>query len=76
MESESSLVLKAPTLRNASIEVVQAWRAWYFLSRDHDVIEIGPEFLEQTGNVLCVVQPTMHSMFGVYDICLPITRDL
>ena len=28
--------------------------------------------LEQKGNVLRVVQPTMHSMFGVYDICPPI----
>jgi len=25
---------QAPTLRNANIEVVQAWRAWYFLSRE------------------------------------------
>ena len=27
-----SLVPKAPTLRNTNIEVVQAWRAWYFFS--------------------------------------------
>ena len=32
---------------------------------DHDVIEIGPEFLEQKVNVLCVVQPTMHSTLSV-----------
>ena len=30
----SSLVPKAPTLRNVNIEVVQAWRAWYFFSRE------------------------------------------
>ena len=28
--------------------------------------------LEQKGNFLCIVQPTMCSMFSVYDICLPI----
>ena len=32
---------------------------------DHDVIEIGPEFLEQKVNVLCVVQPTMCSTLSV-----------
>ena len=36
-----------------------------------DVIEIG---LKQKGNVLHVVQQTMHSMLGVYDIQPPITR--
>ena len=45
-----------------------ARRVWYLFSRDRDVIKIGPEFLEQKGNVLCVVRPTMHSVFGVYDI--------
>ena len=35
---------------------------------DHDVIKIGSEFLEQKGNVLCVVQPAMRSTLGVYDI--------
>ena len=35
-----------------------------------DVIEIG---LKQKGNILRVVQPTMHSMLGVYDIQPPIT---
>ena len=29
-----SLVPKAPTLWNTNIEVVQAWRAWYFFSRE------------------------------------------
>ena len=51
-------------------EYVHAWRAWYFFSREHDVIEIGPEFLEQKGNVLRIVQPTMRSTLGVYDIRL------
>ena len=39
----------------------------------HDVIEIG---LNQKGNILHVVQQTMHSTLndGVYDIQLPITR--
>ena len=45
------------------------WRAGLvsFL-RKHDVIEIG---LKQKGNILRVVQPTMRSMLGVYDICPP-----
>ena len=34
---------------------VHTWRAWYLFSRDHDIIEIGPEFLEQKGNVLPVL---------------------
>ena len=52
------------------MRIVYAWRAWYIFSRDqwHDVIEIGPEFLEQKGNVLRIVQPTMRSMLGVYNI--------
>ena len=44
------------------------WRAWYIFSRDHDVIKIGPEFLEQKGNVLRVIQPALRSTLGVYDI--------
>ena len=36
------------------------------------VIKIGPEFLEQKGNVLSVIQPALHSTLGVYDICPPI----
>ena len=51
---------------------VHAWRAWYIFSRDHDVIKIGPEILEQKGNVLRVIQPTLRSMLGVYDIRSPI----
>ena len=39
-----------------------------FFSCDHDVIEIGLEFLEQKANVLRIVWPTMCSMFSVYDI--------
>ena len=35
---------QAPTLQNVNIEVVQGWRAWYFISHDHNVIEIGQEF--------------------------------
>ena len=37
--------------------------------RKHDVMKIGPE---QKGNVLCVVQATMCSTVGVYDIWPPI----
>ena len=48
------------------------WRAWYIFSRDHDVIKIGPEFLEQKGNVLRVIQPTLRSTLSVYDIRPPI----
>ena len=39
--------------------------------RKHDVIKIGPK---QKGNVLRVVQPTMSSTLGVYDIRPPIAR--
>ena len=42
----------------------------YFL-RKHDVIEIG---LKQKDNVLQVVQPTIRSTLGVYDIQPSITR--
>ena len=61
----SSLVPRLP--RNANR---------YLFSCEHDipVIKVGPEFLEQKGNVLCVVQPTMCSMLGVSDIQLPIAR--
>ena len=55
---------------------VYVGRAQYLFSCEHDVIEIRPEFLEQKGNVFCVVQPTMHSTLGVYGICSPITRDV
>ena len=53
--------------RNASIEIMQAWKAWYFC-HDYDVIKIGEEFLEQKGNILRVVQSPMRSTLGVYDI--------
>ena len=46
----------------------------FFLSCDHDVIKIGPEFLEQKGNILHVVQPTMRLTLDVCDICSPIAR--
>ena len=36
------------------------------------VIKIGPEFLEQKGNVLSVIQPALRSTLGVYDIRPPI----
>ena len=44
-------------------------RAWYLFSCDHDIIKIRPEFLQQKDNIFHVVQPTMHSTLGVYDIC-------
>ena len=62
-----SLVPRLSGTRN-----VHAWRAWYIFSRDHDVIKIEPEFLEQKGNILCVIQPALHSTLGVYDIHTPI----
>ena len=58
-----SLVPRLPGMRN-----VHAWRVWYLFSRDHDVIKIGSDFLEQKGNVLHVIQPTLRSTLGVYDI--------
>ena len=39
--------------------------------RKHDVIKIGPE---QKDNILRVVQATMSSTLGVYDIRPPIAR--
>ena len=36
------------------------------------VIKIGPEFSEQKGNVLRVIQPALRSTLGVYDIRPPI----
>ena len=58
-----SLVPRLSGTRN-----IHAWRAWYIFSRDHDVIKIGPEFLEQKGNVLRVIQPALCSTLGVYDV--------
>ena len=55
---------------------VHVWRAWYLFSRDHDVIKIRPEFLEQKGDVLPVIQPTLHSTLSVYDIHSPAARYL
>ena len=44
---------------------------FYHVTMAYIVIEIGPEFLEQKVNVLCVVQPIMRSTVGVYDIRPP-----
>ena len=38
------------------------------------VIKIGPEILEQKGNVLRVIQPTFRSTLSVYDIRSPVAR--
>ena len=64
---EVSLVPRLSGTRNK-----QAWRAWYIFSHDHDVIKTGLEFLEQKGNILCVIQPALRSTLGVYDIRPPI----
>ena len=58
---DTSLVTRLPRMRN-----VQR-RAWYLFSHDHDVSKIGPEFLEQKGNVLRFIQRTLHSTLGVHD---------
>ena len=47
------------------------WESLVSFPRKHDVIEM---VLKQKGNILCVVQPTMRSTLGVYDIQPPITR--
>ena len=47
LNMDSTPCSQASTLRNTNIEDVQAWRAWHLFSHDHDVIEIGPKFLEQ-----------------------------
>ena len=61
-----SLIPRLP--RNANMY----WReSMVSFLHKYDVIEIG---LKQKGNILHVVQPTMHSTFGVYDIQLPIAR--
>ena len=44
-------------------------------SREHDVIEIGPKFLEQK-DVLCIVQTTMHSALSMYGVVPPTARYL
>ena len=54
--------------------IVHAWRAWYIFSRDHDANQLGPEFLEQKGNLLLIIQSTLRSTLGVYNICSPIAR--
>ena len=48
--TNSSLVPRLPGTQN-----VHVWRAWYLFSCDHDVIKIGPEFLQQKGNVLLII---------------------
>ena len=45
----------------------------YLFSREHDVIEIGPEFIEQKGNVR-VLFNQLCSTLGVYDIHSLIAR--
>ena len=51
-------------------EHVYAGAAWYLF---HDII--GPEVLEQKGNIFHV-QPTMHSTLSVYDTRPLITREV
>ena len=41
------------------------WESLVSFFHKHDVIQM---VLKQKGNILCVVQPTMHSTLGVYDI--------
>ena len=31
------------------------------------LFKIGPQFLKQKGNILHIIQPTLHSTLGVYD---------
>ena len=45
-----------------------------FFSRDHDVIGIGPDFLERKGDVLRVILQNLCSTLGVYDIRSSIAR--
>ena len=61
-------------LRNTSIEIMRG-EPCIFVSHDHG-ITVGPEFLEQKGNILHVVQLTMRSKLSVYDIRPPTTRDV
>ena len=60
--------------RLPGMQNVHAWRAWYLFSRDHDVIEIRSEFLEQKGSILRIIQPTLCSKLDVYDMAPPIAR--
>ena len=41
----------------------------------HDIIKMLPNFWEQKGNILFVIQPTLHSTLGVYDTRSPIAID-
>ena len=61
--SISNLVPRLP--RNVNL---YCWESLVYFLRKHDVIKIG---LKQKGHV---VQPTMRSTLGVYDIQLPITN--
>ena len=46
----------------------------YLFSREHDVIRKWRKFLEQTGCVSSIVQPTTRSTLGVYDSRSPLAR--
>ena len=51
---DTYMVASFPDFPALGREDVYTGTAWYLFSCDHDVIKIGPEFLEQKGNVLHV----------------------
>ena len=49
---------------------MHAGRAWYLFSREHNVIKIGPEFLEQKTFCVLFNQLCVECLVHVYDIQL------
>ena len=60
---------QAPPLWNINM-CMHAGRAWYLFSREHNVIKIGPEFLEQKTFCVLFNQLCVECLVHVYDIQL------
>ena len=58
IDENEKLVVSFPD--SPSPEHKHTGRAWYPFSHDFHIIRKGPEFSEQKGNVLNVVQPSIH----------------
>ena len=52
----------------------KAWRAWYLVSHERDIIEKWRKFSEQTGYVSRIVQQTTGSTLGVHNNRPPLAR--
>ena len=69
-----SLIPRLP-LSGTQICVHRECSAWYLFSCEHNIIKIGPQFLEQK-TAFCVLfnQLSVQCSVHVYDIRLPIAR--